>query len=345
MGESQLYPIRLPGFDMPSLPTIRLSTAKPAVDALDRLGVDADSILEGMGLSRAAVANSEIFVPAIVLYQFCEDAAKAAQDEHLLVHVGESVNTAHWPPLIEASKSAKTVGDLLKLFAGSAAAHSSATVQNLEVHGREAVFFGRRSFKPSIVPAQIDGFFVGLLVATLRRALGKNWRPEEVMVILSDPRVLPDVFHGIKAIRGDRMGYRIQFPTKWLTLPFDRPTFVRLSEEDARSAMPGPTAQDSVRQILKPHLCKNRLTTARAAGICGLKPHRLKRLLAREGKNMSALLDEMKREFAMEELAHSERSVSNIAAALGYSDPTSFTRSFMRWKSVSPQQYRRSKTS
>lgn len=345
MHEHQPRTIRSRWPEMPALPLIRLSTAKPLVAALDQRGLPADAVLEGIGLTRAAVESSETFVPAILMYQLCEEAAKAAKDKHFMANVGETLNTAEWPPLVEASNTAKTVGNFLTTFAIVATEHSSATEQNLEIRGRNAFFFGRRSFEPSIVPAQIDGFFVGLFVSILRRAMGADWYPAEVLVTLSDPGALPPIFHGIKANRGDRRGHRICFPAQWLNRPFSRPDFLRRSTEEAENASPGRKIGDSVRQALKPYLGRTRLTATRTAEICGIKPRTLARLLARESTTLSAVIDEMKREVATEELASSDRSVVDVAAALGYSDPTSFARSFKRWTGVSPREYRRSTTS
>jgi AraC-like DNA-binding protein len=330
---------------MSTLPLIRLSTATPIVTALDKRGVRTDAVLEGMGLTRAAFKDPETFVHATVMYQLCEEAAKATQDPHFMTQVGETIDTAGWKPLIKAGETAKTVGNFLTAFAIAATAHSSATQQCLEVRGQNAVFVGRRSFEPSIVPAQIDGFFVGLLITIVRRALGVNWKPAEVLIILSDPSVLPPVFHGIKAIRGDRKGYRIQFPAEWLNRPFDQPDFLRRATEEAADIAPARRTVAAAKQALKPYLGNTRLTVARAATICDLKPRSFSRLLAREGTTVSALIEEIKREAATEALAHSDRSVVDIAAALGYSDPTSFARSFKRWTGVSPREYRRSESS
>ena len=74
-----------------------------------------------------------------------------------------------------------------------------------------------------------------------------------------------------------------------------------------------------------------------------MKPRAFSRLLAAEGTTLTTLINDMKRDFAVEELAHTDRSVVEIATELGYANPTSFARSFKKWMGMSPRKYRRSK--
>jgi AraC-like DNA-binding protein len=118
---------------------------------------------------------------------------------------------------------------------------------------------------------------------------------------------------------------------------------LRRSRKEAGHKAPAKTIVDSIIQALKPHIGVPRLSSERIAEICGMKPRALSRLLAGEGTTLTTLINDLKRDFAVEELTHSNRSVVEIAAELGYSDPTSFARSFRKWMGVSPREYRRSK--
>ena len=121
------------GLDMSDLPLIRLNSAAVLVLAMDQRGLPTDKVLQGVGLARQAFDNGEAFIPAIVMYQLCEDAAKAAGDPAFLAHLAQSINTATWPPMANASANANDLGQLLTRFAVEAAEHSSATEQTLAV--------------------------------------------------------------------------------------------------------------------------------------------------------------------------------------------------------------------
>jgi AraC-like DNA-binding protein len=49
----------------------------------------------------------------------------------------------------------------------------------------------------------------------------------------------------------------------------------------------------------------------------------------------------MRRTLAENELNNSDRKVAEIAAMVGYLDPTVFSRAFKRWTGVSPREFRK----
>ena len=69
-------------------------------------------------------------------------------------------------------------------------------------------------------------------------------------------------------------------------------------------------------------------------------PRTFQRLLNEAGVSYSDLLDRCRCKAACQALEHTQQSIKDIAAALGYSDPTHFTRAFRRWAGVAPRAYR-----
>ncbi len=82
--------------------------------------------------------------------------------------------------------------------------------------------------------------------------------------------------------------------------------------------------------------------TVRMRGLAaelGMAPRTLHRHLAAEGVSFRQLLDEVRQTLAEEMLAHG-MTVDEIAERLGYSEASSFTHAFKRWKGISPRTYR-----
>jgi AraC-like DNA-binding protein len=73
-----------------------------------------------------------------------------------------------------------------------------------------------------------------------------------------------------------------------------------------------------------------------------LSPRSLQRQLSILSITYSELVDEVRQETAKLLLATSTLGIAQVAAALGYRDPSSFSRAFMRWSQVSPRHYRAS---
>jgi len=69
----------------------------------------------------------------------------------------------------------------------------------------------------------------------------------------------------------------------------------------------------------------------------------LRRRLADEGQTYQSIKDELRRIRAESLLRNSNRSLEEIAADLGFSEPSAFHRAFRKWTAQSPGAYRRAK--
>jgi AraC-like DNA-binding protein len=72
-----------------------------------------------------------------------------------------------------------------------------------------------------------------------------------------------------------------------------------------------------------------------------LSPRTLHRRLAHEGTSFRALKASLRRERALQRLEKSRSSVAEIAAELGYSEPSAFFRAFRGWTGASPSAHRK----
>ena len=68
----------------------------------------------------------------------------------------------------------------------------------------------------------------------------------------------------------------------------------------------------------------------------------LQRHLESNNLTYSDLVDEVRYEIARSLLASTDLDIAEIGATLGYRDPSSFSRAFMRWANMSPREYRSS---
>lgn len=70
-------------------------------------------------------------------------------------------------------------------------------------------------------------------------------------------------------------------------------------------------------------------------------PRTINRQLAQLNTTYQHILDEARREKAIELLKHSKASIEHIATQLGYNDPSNFGRAFRRWLGQSPRAFRK----
>lgn len=78
------------------------------------------------------------------------------------------------------------------------------------------------------------------------------------------------------------------------------------------------------------------------AGALAMSARTLRRKLESEGTSFRALVEEERKQVALQLLAGSDMKLDELAIHLGYTDTASFTRAFRRWMGCSPGEYRRS---
>jgi AraC-like DNA-binding protein len=81
-------------------------------------------------------------------------------------------------------------------------------------------------------------------------------------------------------------------------------------------------------------------TLPSAAARLGISRRSLQRQLEIQELTYSDLVDEVRYEIARSLLTSTDLDVAEIGATLGYRDPSSFSRAFMRWAGMSPREYR-----
>jgi len=77
-----------------------------------------------------------------------------------------------------------------------------------------------------------------------------------------------------------------------------------------------------------------------AARLLDTSPRTLQRILNQNGVNFWVLVDQCRFEIAGALLRETDLKVHEIAAAIGYSTPSTFTRAFSRWAGRTPTVYR-----
>ncbi|WP_062993912.1 AraC family transcriptional regulator [Nocardia anaemiae] len=95
----------------------------------------------------------------------------------------------------------------------------------------------------------------------------------------------------------------------------------------------------AVESILRAGL-RSRMTAARVADALSVSPRTLHRRLSEAGHTFGAIQDRVRRQQADVLLMQTRKSITAIAAELGYSDTREFRRAYKRWTDVTPSQVR-----
>lgn len=322
-----------------TLPLVNLELIKPLIAALREQGIDPEAVLETVGLTMDGVEQEGATVHVMVVHQFVENCAQAANDPTFCAKVGARLDHSGWPMIQQALKQARTLGDFLNFYVVGASKVASSAIPFLEVRGDAAIFGEARRFEPQIEPAQNDAFMISLKLAILKNALGSRLDPQKILLVLCAPDALPSEYARYQKLAGDRMGPRIRFPTEWLLTSIgDLPV-----DKEANSSLDRKIDHDFLRgfrRLLRQNTGNGRLKVAKAAELVQMKPKSLGRRLALLGTSISKEIADAKIAYSKEALATTNRTIEDIATSLGYSEPSNFTRAFTKQEGKSPTEFR-----
>ena len=313
----------------------------PFLLELEKRHIDANAVLSSNGLSREAMYDEEVFVPAIVIHRFLEFAADAAQDPYLGVFIGENLDYSAWAPFRDAVTNSKFLLDFLSRFIQIASHDASSAKHSLDIRNDHAVFKETRVGAPEIAPSQNDAFTLAYVLNIIRRGSGDEWDPGQVIATVCTPEVIPDHYLGITISGGDRMGMSIRFPSAWLHHRIDLSRFGILRKHTISETVPPADFIDALRSTIALHLEKEHLDVEYMARLIGYSKQTLQRKLKSYGTTLSKEIASLKRDRAIDLLIHSSTPIWKIAESLGFSSQPSFTRAFKSWTNQTPRKYRK----
>jgi AraC-like DNA-binding protein len=185
-----------------------------------------------------------------------------------------------------------------------------------------------------------------MVVKMCRTSYGESFAPREVMLPLS----------GRDCDAGRRAYFRapIRYEASDMALVMGRPELeaplstsnaelVRTSEESVRAYLMRLDRGSLVEQVklrLSERLPAGQASAEAIADELHMSPRTLQRKLRERGKTYRDVLEETRRELAEQYIQDPTVSINEITFLLGFSEPSSFTRAFRRWRGTSPTAYR-----
>jgi AraC-like DNA-binding protein len=327
---------------MEGIGALSVLTARPAISALERRGINAERTLAAARLTREAVSSLDHRLPHKNVRALWEAAAVACRDSSFGVHVAEALPPGAYDLFDYLLATAATVGEALSRLIEH--------VRLIYDHWTLRLVYEPRSTRiiasVPITAPQYDEFSLTRLLVRTRQASGINWTADGVCLQHErrDDGELARVF-GCPVTFGAPQS-EIWFRRSVLHLP--------LASADAALAAILVRYASSLLQTLPPHgtllarassAIAQRMTqelpslgaTARSLDL----PERtLQRRLSAIGVTYSGLVDEVRRALALKHIGDAGIAITEIAYLLHFADPSAFYRAFKRWTGQSPRRYR-----
>ncbi len=189
---------------------------------------------------------------------------------------------------------------------------------------------------------------VGMWIVIGRQLTETQWAPQRVQ-LCHQPAGPPEEFE-------ERYGCPVDFgaPVNELTLSEDvlalpvvgarpelQPSLVQLVQTVLQGLAPPEDHTSRMRALLLEELPRGMTTKDEAARRMGVSPRTLTRRLQQEGVSFRELLEDVRQQLARAWLTDPSVAIHEVAYLLGYSEPSTFHRSFRRWTGQTPAVWRR----
>lgn len=317
-----------------------------SVKFVEGCGAPSERLLERAGIPPEITQYRDALVSHVNMYRFVELAGHALGTEQIGLHFAEQEtldNTSVIGPLLVNARSVKDFFICGTRFFGL---KETATSFSLEIIGGTARFYHPKLLGPSLGTHQEDLTAFSYIIKHLRRVLGESWAPTTVNFEYSakEPLTQTSIFGSSRILSGGAVSY-LEFPAGILGIPIPQPRRlpksnpVRVIVEAAQL----PRSLVNIIDLQVRSLMRGRDSSIEmVARSVGLSPRTLQRQLMEQGTTFRSLISETRFQLACDWLSDSDMAMTvvDIAYALGYTDPSNFTRAFRARAGASPQKFR-----
>ena len=328
---------------MPSL--VRAASLTNYSEVARGAGLDPLRMLADAGLSASVLREPDLMLPADRVGQLLESSAAASGLESFGLRMAESRQLSNLGRVGMLIRDQPTLRDSIAVLVRyQAMLNGSLSVMIEESAGvvviREEVTVGRAQ-----PVRQAIELALGVMLRLMRQVLGEHWRPRRVCFMHAAPRDAgthlrvfgPCVefdhdFNGIVCAKAD-----LDAPN-----PSADPAMARYAQELLDTALQSrpPSMLDDVRRTVLLLLPSGRCSIEQVAAHLGVVCRTVQRRLSEQGVSFSTLVNDLRVELAERHVVNSDRSLTDVAALLGFSAPSGFSRWYHAQFGCSPTQAR-----
>lgn len=293
-------------------------------------GLDARALIAAAGLPSRCLDDPDLKLPAAAVARLLETAAAQAHDPAFALRMVASRRLSNLGPLGLLVRDATTLRDALEVLMRHIHVHNEALSVQVAQHAALVVVRFALDRSGGEPVRQATELVVGVAFRVLGVLLGAAWRPRLVCFAHRAPASL--------AAHRRLFGAAVEFGHEFSGLvcnaadldtpnPGADPVMARYARRLLEGADPHTaTAADRVRQLVVLLLPRGHCRVEKVAQHLGVDRRTVARQLAAEGSSFSALVDAVRADLATGYLGDAARPIGEIAALLGFSAPSAFSR-------------------
>lgn len=318
----------------------------------DRLGLDRTAVCADAGLEPVILEDPDARLPVGRFNAVWEAVAARSGDRDFGLRLGQAVRDYTGGHILYAvMMNCPTVGEALERFCRYHGIMADVVRLRLR-RERDPAAIRFATARPRLVLHRQHAEFVASLVGSILGMLTGD-RAGVVEVLFQHPRPEDTAVH--RAVFGAPVHFaqaenEVRLPAGCLGWPvlLARAELLLALEPLARQLADRLTADrlwgDRVLQLQSRALVRGDPPSLETvARELALSPRHLQNRLKEEGTSYRALLEQVRREFALRSLEDGESSLADITFLLGFAEQSAFQRAFKKWTGMTPGAYRRQK--
>ncbi|ERI50771.1 hypothetical protein N878_07860 [Pseudomonas sp. EGD-AK9] len=270
------------------------------------------------------------------------------EDDGLVgIHMAMKLKSRNWGVFGHAVRNAPSVEAALNIMANFINVFSQAVEEKVVVT-EDAIGLSYRLSISSIEHRRQDSeFSLAAIISMLREATGADIKARLVQFEHAAPGAIQEYrdFFGVVPKFKQPIN-TIMFSRSVLAIPMvdADPRLYALSlrylSERLEERRVECSVIDKISYIVARKLTEGVPTLAQVASAMYMSERTLQRRCNQEGIDFLHLVDHVRHQAAVIQLRKSDRSLTDIASELGYSQLSAFSRAFRRWTGLTPKQYR-----
>jgi AraC-like DNA-binding protein len=321
---------------------VRSASLAGYADVARRVGLDPVRMLREFGLPRGGIDEPELRIPIDAVRQLLEASAERSHVEGLGLMMAEARQLSDLGPLGLLVREQPTLRLAIEAYVRHGRRLNDSLFLTFEESGEVIILRQELIVGRSGSVRQSTELAIGIAFRMLRSFLGPHWRPLRVCFAHDPPRdrsVHERVF-GRNVVEFGHDFNGIVSARRDLEAPNSNadPGIARLAREmlESSTSRDAPSISSQVRDLVLALLDTGTCTVERVAEHLGVDRRTVHRHLAREGETFSGVVESVRRELAARCVRDHHQSLADVAARLGFSAPSSFSRWYRQSFGVNP---------
>lgn len=330
---------------------VRIAAIDGLAEVLRAHQVALEPLLRSQGIDPSQLTQPESRISFRQLVGMLDAAAHATGDDCLGLHLGAAQSIHCSGVLGYATAASPDVRTQITLAGRYFGLHQESATVLLSASGGLATAVYETNDPQVTLHRQDAEMTLALFVAQVRLHTGLvAWAPTGVHFMHPEPQPASARelrrFFACPVHHGDRFN-GLRFPEAFLDTPTrtSDPALLEILKRHAEDCLSRqahvPAWCGRVRRMIASALSSGHVNIEDIAQTLAMTPRTLQRRLADEGKQFSDLVEDTRRDLAVQYLRDPRITLTDAAFLVGYSDLTAFHRAFKRWFNQTPLEYQR----